>query len=124
MVKNFAFLSLSYFLGRLLIRVEVAAPENLYNNAKTVFDAKPHFQLITMGHTHNPQQEKHKGKWYYNTGTWMPIYELDAADVRLEKTFTFLLISMDKNGNIIPTELQRWNDDAARSEALVLMDKT
>ena len=121
-VKNFAFLSLSYFLGRLLIRLDISAPENLYVNAKKVFDSNRNLQLVTMGHTHNPQQENDNGKWYYNTGTWMPIYELDAADVRLEKTFTFLHITYDSNGNINQTELQRWNDDASRDEQLVLMD--
>ena len=52
----------------------------------------------------------------------MPIYELDAADVRLDKTFTFLHIAYDTNGNIKQTELQRWNDDASRDEPLVLVD--
>jgi UDP-2,3-diacylglucosamine pyrophosphatase LpxH len=124
-VKNFAFLSLSYFLGRLLIRLQVSAPENLYTNAKKVFDSALKPQLVTFGHTHNPQQEQYKpGQHYYNTGTWMPVYELDAADVRLEKTFTFLHITHDSRGNINPTELQRWNDDASRDEPLVLMDRT
>ena len=122
-LKNFAFLSLSYFLGRLLIKLEVSAPDNLYDNAKNVFAANPNLQLVTFGHTHDPQQENDSGKWYFNTGTWMPVYELDAADVRLHKTFTFLHITIDKNGNVNPTELKRWNDDAMRNEPMTLMDR-
>ena len=124
-VKNFAFLSLSYFFGRLLIKLKVSAPSEIFSNAKKIFEAPGNnYKLITFGHTHDPQQEKYAdGKWYFNTGTWIPVFELDAADVRLDKTYTFLHIQRSESSKEISAQLMRWNDDALRSEPLVLIDR-
>jgi hypothetical protein len=47
---------------------------------------------------------------------------MDAADVRLDKTYTFLHLENDDAGNIKKTDLFRWNDDARRIDPLVLVD--
>lgn len=123
MLKNLAFLSLSYFFGRLLGALHLSSPASLYPNAKNIFTLYPHVQMVTFGHTHDPEQKNDLARRYHNTGTWIPVFETEAANVRLDRTYTFLHIIMDKDGNVRPLNLLRWNDDASRAEALVLMDK-
>ncbi|HEY4205733.1 MAG TPA: hypothetical protein VGM31_02930 [Puia sp.] len=128
-LKNLLFLSLSYFLGRLFAMLQLSAPSTLSPNASRIFGENPQLQLVTFGHTHDPEQINlvaagEEGKRYCNTGTWIPVFEMDAADVRLDKTYTFLHIEKDGAGNIKPPGLFRWNDDALREDLLVLVDKT
>jgi len=125
-LKNLLFLSLSYFVGRLFAMLQLSAPTTLYPYASRIFEESPQLQLVTFGHTHDPEQvnvENARGKRYCNTGTWIPVYEMDAADVRLDRTYTFLHIEKDNAGNIKPPDLFRWNDDALREDPLVLVDK-
>jgi UDP-2,3-diacylglucosamine pyrophosphatase LpxH len=121
-LKNLLFLSLSYFMGRLFSILELSAPTSFYPNAQAVFKIYPEIELVTFGHTHDPEQKKSGGKSYYNTGTWIPVFELDAADVRLDKTYTFLQISRDPANGIHTEGLMRWNDDAGRSDGMQLRD--
>jgi UDP-2,3-diacylglucosamine pyrophosphatase LpxH len=127
-LKNLLFLSLSYFIGRLFAMLQLSAPTTLFPNASRIFVENPHLQLVTFGHTHDPEQinagnAKDHRKRYCNTGTWIPVYEMDAADVRLDRTYTFLHIEKDVAGNLRPSDLFRWNDDASREDPLVLLDK-
>ncbi len=121
-IKNLVFLSLSYFLGRLFSFLQLSAPSSFYPNALKIFKSHARVDLITFGHTHDPEQKKSEGRRYYNTGTWIPVYELDAANIRLDRTYTFLQFSKDKNGDIKTGGLMRWNDDAGRIDALELHD--
>jgi hypothetical protein len=61
-------------------------------------------------------------KWYYNTGTWIPIFETSSADVRQDKTYTFLAIDCG-SVPVCKGKLQRWNDDAGRIDTMNLNDK-
>jgi hypothetical protein len=45
------------------------------------------------------------------------------ADVRLDKTFTYLFIQQDNTGNIKGQQLLRWNDDALRPELMILKEQ-
>jgi UDP-2,3-diacylglucosamine pyrophosphatase LpxH len=127
--KNLLFLSLSYFIGRLFAMLQLSSPSTLYPNANRIFEEDSRLQLVTFGHTHDPQQifvegvSSDKGKRYCNTGTWIPVFEMDAADVRLDRTYTFLHIEKDNAGNIKLPDLFRWNDDALREDPLVLVDR-
>lgn len=123
LLKNSAYLFLSYIFGRLLVMVKLSGPESLSGNAEDIFKEYPEVQIVTFGHTHDPEQTKQKEQLYFNTGTWIPVYEISAADVRLDKTYTYLHISHDDEGKIIPQDLMRWNDDASRADPLVLTDK-
>ncbi len=71
-LKNLVFLSLSYFLGRLFSIFSLSSPTSLYPDAQVIFDAYSEVELVTFGHTHDPEQKKSGGKAYYNTGTWIP----------------------------------------------------
>jgi len=121
--KNFGFLFLSYILGRIVSMVRLSPPHSLYPFAKDILYNKPDIQIVTFGHTHNPEQFNHFNRWYFNTGTWMPVYDVSMADVRIEKTFTFLHIKHDVTGKINSNELLRWNDDGMRPELMILRER-
>jgi hypothetical protein len=109
-------------MARLFSILSLSAPTSFYPDARIVFDAYGEVDIVSFGHTHDPEQIKSGGKSYYNTGTWIPVYELDAANVRLDKTYTFLQLSKNSSGEIHTQGLMRWNDDAGRSEPMELRD--
>jgi UDP-2,3-diacylglucosamine pyrophosphatase LpxH len=122
-LKNVALLSLSYFFGRVFSMLSLSAPTSFYPSAKKIFGDYRGIEFVTFGHTHDPEQKKSDGQAYYNTGTWIPVYELDAANVRLDKTYTFLQFFHDDTGNMQTSGLMRWNDDAGRTELMELRDR-
>lgn len=115
-------LAVSYFLARLAAYFQLTTPESLVPNAQKKFAEAP-YRFITFGHTHNPEQFKDDSKWYYNTGTWMPIVELSNASIRSDKTYTFLHLRRGENGKLEPGVLQRWDDEAGRVEAARLVKR-
>lgn len=123
-LKNLAFLSLSYFIGRLMSMLKLTAPNGLYKNAETVFKNSENIQVVVFGHTHNPEQINYggTGRRYYNTGTWMPVFETDAGEVRADKIYSFLHLRSGVNSSLLP-RLMRWNDDATRIEPLALIER-
>jgi UDP-2,3-diacylglucosamine pyrophosphatase LpxH len=121
--KNLGFLFLSYIIARIMVMVKLQGPASFYPDAKNIFNSNPALEVVTFGHTHNPEQFSEYGKWYFNTGTWTPVYESSSAEVRMDKTYTFLQIEPGEDGKYIPHLLQRWNDDALRYEWLGLTDK-
>ena len=76
-----------------------------------------------MGHTHNPQQFNEGGRWFYNTGTWIPIVETSTGELRKDCTYTFLHFKRDATGGLQPTSLQRWDDEAERFEYLPIVTR-
>ena len=121
--KNLGFLFLSYIIARVMVMVKLKGPASFYGEAQHIFSINPALEVVTFGHTHNPEQFGDAGKWYFNTGTWTPVYESSSAEVRMDKTYTFLQINRDENGKYRPLLLQRWSDDALRYEWLGLTDK-
>ncbi len=66
------------------------------------------------------------GKQFYNTGTWIPVIELSNAEIREDKTYSFLHMIRDGSGKLIPANnglLQRWNDNASRPETQILIQR-
>jgi len=122
-LKNFGFLFLSYIFGRILAMAGLKAPPTLSVHAKEIMEKNPAVETVIFGHTHDPEQ-KHLGgdKWYFNTGTWIPIFETSSADVRLDKTYTFVAVDCNEKPSC-KERLQRWNDDAERIDTMVLNDK-
>ena len=82
---------------------------------------------MTMGHTHNPGEYLfYTDRRFYNTGTWIPIIEISTAEVREDKTYTFLHLTRDSEGKLQPPFerlLQRWNDDAVRADPQILVER-
>ena len=122
-LKNAGFLFLSYIFGRILVFARLKASYSFYPQALNILMQNPGWEIATFGHTHNPEQQYDQDTHYYNTGTWIPVYQSTSADVRLDKTFTFLHIARDAAGQPLPHPLQRWNDDALRSEPMILTEK-
>jgi predicted phosphodiesterase len=85
------------------------------------------YKYLTMGHTHNPGQYRFRGgKRFYNTGTWIPVIENSNAEIREDKTYSFLHMERDAEGKPVPANsglLQRWNDNALRAETQILVQR-
>jgi UDP-2,3-diacylglucosamine pyrophosphatase LpxH len=112
---------LSYFLTRLLARFKLIEPDYLSDDARKFLARHENVRFVTMGHTHNPQQFREQERWYFNTGTWIPIVEASSQAIREDRTYTYLHLRHDETGAIQPAVLMRWNDDARSSEPLVLV---
>ena len=110
----------SYFLTRLVAYFQLAEPDALAANARNLLLAHNKYRIVTMGHTHNPDQFAQGERRYFNTGTWIPIIESSVAEVREDKTYTFLLLRRAGDVSFRTGWLQRWNDDAGRVEDLII----
>lgn len=112
--------ALSYFLARLAAHFKLVEPEYFSKQVREMFPLHPDLRFIALGHTHNPEQFRVEDRWYFNTGTWIPVIEARSEAVRQDKTYTFVHLKQGEGGKLRPAVLMRWNDDACRSEPLVL----
>ena len=115
-ISDLGLLFFSFIFARIVAYFQLDEPSTLFTFAKKKFDDIQKYRIITFGHTHNPAQVNYNGKWFFNTGTWIPIVEISSAEVRFDKTFTFLHLKKDASGKFQPENLMRWNDDAGRPE--------
>lgn len=120
-------LLLSYILSRIVSWFQLSEPDSLIDYAKKIIEENPGYRIVTMGHTHNPgEYNLGSSKWFYNTGTWIPIVEASSGDIRQDKTYTFLHLTRDKDLKLQPSnnkQLLRWNDDSREPEPIVLVKK-
>ena len=121
-LTSVAWLALSYPLARLLSMLQLVEPTSLANCAMDIFARRSNLRIVTLGHTHDPEQYNVSGKWFYNTGTWEPIVEATTASLREDKTYTYLHFAHDASGQIVPSPLLRWDDAAGRGEPLTLIE--
>jgi UDP-2,3-diacylglucosamine pyrophosphatase LpxH len=122
-LKDTAVLFLGYLLARFVSYVQLSEPEDLLAPAQATMDAHPGCRLITMGHTHNPEQKQDGGRWYINSGSWIPVIEASSAALREDKTYALIFLERGGKGELVVRPLQRWNDDAGRIEPLVIVDR-
>lgn len=74
-------------------------------------------RYVTCGHTHYADVASMRGGgMYFNTGSWIPVYEEKEQLYRDMRQCTFLRI--DASG----ADLLRWNQDARCPEPVVVMD--
>ena len=119
-VKAFLSLAGSYFLSRFVAHFQLSEPSTLKNDARLIMVDHPEYQFVTMGHTHNPDQFRQRNQYFFNTGTWIPIIEISTAEVREDKTYILLYLRRTASGDLQPTWLQRWDDEAGRMEDLII----
>ena len=122
-VKGIGMMLLSYLLSRAVAWFQLTEPSSLDQFAKERFK-RTTYKIMTMGHTHNPGAYIFEGgRTFYNTGTWVPVIETSTAEVREDRTYTFLHLVRDGDRKLQPVSdgLQRWNDDAERAEPQVLV---
>ena len=109
-------LILSYFLARIVAGLQLEEPDSLEEFARKVMQ-NTDYRIVTMGHTHNPDQFQTEGRWFYNTGTWIPIVETSSGEIRRDRTYCYLHLRRDKKtGRLIPRPLQQWDDSGNRGE--------
>ncbi len=113
----------SYVLARLVAFFQLDEPVTLASFARSCFDVSPRCRFVTFGHTHDPEQFREGDRWYHNTGTWIPIIDVDSAEIREDKTYTFLRYSRGADGRFAETTLHRWDDESGRPQQLVLLTK-
>lgn len=129
-----SFLLLSYFLGKLLVHVEFPGDPKFSEEGRRLLRENPAVEAVLLGHTHDPEQNNffeaadgssggsRPNQWYFNTGTWIPVFETSSSSVRFDKTYTFIAIDPLETPPC-RERLQRWNDDAGRIDTMVLNDK-
>ena len=119
-------LILPYFLARLTGWLQLEEPSSLNEFAEKIA-GQSKYDIIVMGHTHNPGEYLFKNNCrFYNTGTWIPVIENSTADIREDKTYTFLRLTKKDGKEFYPAYgglLQRWNDDAGRAEPVTLIKR-
>ena len=113
----------SYLLARLVAFFQLDEPVSLASFATPCFETSPGCRFVTFGHTHDPEQFHEQVHWYHNTGTWIPIIDVDSAEIREDKTYTFLSYRREPDGSFGSTTLQRWDDEAGRAQRLVLLTR-
>lgn len=75
-------------------------------------------KYIIFGHTHNPDIFKiSEDCYYYNTGTWTPIFSEEEQIIRESKQFTFLHIPKDGKPKLLC-----WNNNTGEPEHLKLFE--
>ena len=121
-LTSIASLIISYALARVVGRLNLVEPGDLTRYAREKLAEKSSYCLVTFGHTHNPDQFKENGRWFYNTGTWIPIVEMSSAELREDKTYTFLHLEPDATGKLAGI-LKRWEDGAGRAEPAVVIKR-
>jgi hypothetical protein len=122
-VKNFGFLALAYVFSRFVAYFQLVEPDSLSKDAHRIFSQDNRYRLMTFGHTHNPDQFEQAGRWFYNTGTWIPILETSNANVRTDKTYTFLHIRPATDGRDYGTALKRWDDEGERAGPTIVVGR-
>jgi hypothetical protein len=115
-------LILSYVLARVVGWLNLVEPSDLTKYAREKLAERSQYRLVTFGHTHNPDKFNEDGRWFYNTGTWIPIVEISSAEVREDKTYTFLHLQPDASGRLAGS-LKRWDDIAGRAEPAVIIKR-
>lgn len=114
-------LLLSYLLARLVAWLQLEEPSSLDEPARNIL-RNTDYRFVTMGHTHNPGQFQIDGRWFYNTGTWIPIVEASSAELRSDRVYTFLHLERDEaSGRLRHRTLQCWHDAAGRGEHLAIV---
>lgn len=122
-VELVALLAVIYAAIQAVAQLQLTEPDSLDEFARRRFQENPAYRLMTFGHTHTCDQFEDGDRWFYNTGTWIPIVEFSAADIRENRCFTYLHFNHDGAGKLQPTAVERWDDEAARSENLVLIKR-
>ncbi len=111
----------SFAFARIAAYFQLNEPDSLNEPGRKKLIDFSDYKIVAFGHTHTPEKFNIDGRWFYNTGTWIPIVETSSASIREDKTFTFLHIRTGKDESI-QSSLLRWNDNAGRDEDLILIE--
>jgi predicted phosphodiesterase len=119
--KGLLWMAASFFFTRIVAYFQLEEPTSLAEFARKKFVEHGDYQFITFGHTHDPDEAAQDGRWFFNSGTWIPIVEISSAEIRHDRTYTYVHLAHDSSGRFSPHVLQRWDDAAGRSDSLVIV---
>ena len=113
-------------LGALAVRwlqrilVGTGSAPSLVTDANAIVQQNPGFTVVSFGHTHASEMSMCPGGtcWYVNTGTWIPILEINSNRVQDTNTFCVLRLR-NQNGTLHREPLLRWNDNRTELERLI-----
>ncbi|MBK8910506.1 MAG: metallophosphoesterase [Chlorobi bacterium] len=106
----------SYLLGQMVSNIQLMGIDSMTDD-EGVQALRRRYPIVTMGHTHNPDQIiEANGHAFFNTGTWIPIVQANSAELRVDRTFTFLRCVRNPAGGLVADGLHCWNDDARRPD--------
>jgi UDP-2,3-diacylglucosamine pyrophosphatase LpxH len=72
--------------------------------AKSILRRYPEIHTVIMGHTHVQEWLRFpENKYYFNTGTWNHIPQLDAGQMETSTKFTYVQVKVDKEKNQLLT---------------------
>ena len=72
--------------------------------AKAILRRHPEIHTVVMGHTHVQEWLRFpENKYYFNTGTWNHIPQLDAGSMEASSKFTYVQVKVDKEKRILLT---------------------
>lgn len=119
---NVGWLLLSYIFAQLLAAYQLdnGGLSSLNKQGEKILQ-NPDYRIVTMGHTHNPDQFQIDGRWFLNSGTWDPVVEASSASLRSDNTFCFIRLTRSDAGRLQPDVLHHWNDAAGRPEPLTIV---
>jgi hypothetical protein len=120
-IRDALLLVLSYVFARVVAYFQLVEPSSLAKEGKAVLAARPQSRVVTFGHTHEPDQVRVGERWFFNTGTWIPIVEASSAAIRHDRTYTYL--HLYREAGDVKGALRRWNDDAGRGDPAVVVHR-
>lgn len=72
------------------------------NKAKSILKRNRKIHTVIMGHTHVQEWLRFpENKYYFNTGTWNNIPQLDAGQIAVHNKFTYVQVKVDKEKQIL-----------------------
>jgi UDP-2,3-diacylglucosamine pyrophosphatase LpxH len=100
------------------LRTEFKITSDLNHFAKRILKA-PKLAAVFMGHTHYELVRTHPGgKFYVNTGTWMPMVSLKVGNLGQSTALHYGLVEYDRDGRP-EVALRRWHGRPPLSEEVV-----
>ena len=122
---NVGWLILSYLLAQLLAayQLEGGGVASLNKEGERIL-RNPDYRIVTMGHTHTPDQFEVDGRWFLNSGTWVPVVEASSASLRYSRTFCFIRLTRNESGRLQPDQVYNWDDAAGRPEPLAIVHQS
>jgi hypothetical protein len=98
-------------------------PRSLVDRAIRIRERIPGLRVITFGHTHTSEMRTIGGDcWYINSGTWVPVIDLEVN--RVEDTSTFCVLRILHGGRTLHREpLLRWQNNRQALEPMIFFDE-
>lgn len=113
----------AYLLGQMVSNIQLMGIDSMTDDEEIEALRRKH-PIVTMGHTHNPDQLiESNGHAFFNTGTWIPIVQANSAELRVERTFTFLRCNRTAAGHLVADGLYCWNDSAERPDKQAVLHR-